>query len=153
MKKLLIFIFIFCLSYSCYAKTYSLKNTQISLTIEIQDNNLTQITSLKNLKTKQEFLNNVPKNGSLWTFTVKKDRQYSSDPIELNNLNATKVEVNETKNSLTLFYKQVTAPKITDKFDVICNIELKEDNTYWTIEIFGSKEYGIWEGYKKNYFN
>ena len=145
MKKLLILIFIFCLGYSCYAKTYSLQNTQISLTIEIQDNNLTQITSLKNLKTKQEFLKGVPKNGSLWTFTVKKDRQYSSDPIELNNLNATEVEVNQNKNSLTLFYKQVTAPEITDKFDVICNIELKEDNTYWTIEILGSKEYGIWE--------
>lgn len=145
MKKLFLLLLLIFVSGISFGETYVLKNDRISLKIEANSNCATYISSLKNPATGQEFLKNISPTGSLWTFKIKKDRDFGGKPIELSCLNAENVRIIQSDNKIKFIYENVTCPEIKDKFTVVCNAELSGSDSYWDIEISEGKEYGIWE--------
>lgn len=147
MKKILLCLVLICFSICIFAKTYTISNSYIKIDLNVENNNLTQITSIKDVKNNVEFMNKPSEGSSLWFFSLKKDKDFAGEEIILNSASAKGLKVDESPNSLTLNYSNVSSSKSGEAYNVIVKITLKDNNSYWDISINpeGTQKLGFWE--------
>ena len=137
-----------CITCVC-AKDYTLKNNKIQVVVSVNDTTkLTQITSLKDLTTGQEFISKTLRENNLWHIKVKPDKKYSQKEFEkLTPQDAKDIEAKIVGKTLTLTFFGVTNKTVKDEFKVICTVNLKDVNSYWDIKVKCSPtpHYAIWE--------
>lgn len=146
MKKILFFVLIICIfATNLFAKTYTLKSNSMLLSIDENGKN-PFISSIKDLKTGQEFIGNVNKESVLWSVVVKHDGNFKETPgFTLTPAKSQRIEYIQAKDSLTMKFYNVKDSKMEETFDVTCNVKIADNNTYWDMEVTPGKIYGIWE--------
>lgn len=146
MKKLLFFVLIMCVLATCVlAKDYTLKSDSMLLTISDTAKNPV-ITSIKDLKTGQEFIGDVNVMSDLWTVTVKHDGKFDEMPgYIMVPSDAERIEYSQTAKALTMKFYNVKSPIMTEGFDVTCYVRIDGSDTYWDMRVSAGKNYGIWE--------
>lgn len=148
MKKLFCVFFAIILVSCLFAETYNIKSGEINLDITVNSDKKTYISSVKDIKTGQEFIKNSENICSLWSFSVKKNKDFAGQEYRLSSDNCKKITASKTPDSLSVTYWGVTLPDIEETFKVICTVKAVNNNSYWDISIEsenGKNQYGVWE--------
>ena len=135
MKKLFLLLFLIVLCSAVFGNNI-LKNDKISIEFQTQNNNVI-ISQITHLKSGREFLKNPDK--YLWKIVARKDGK----DYELLPENAKKLSIKETKNQITFTWTGVKTLEMTSGFNVVVKVNLKDENSYWDIDISPNKEYGL----------
>ncbi|MBQ0105712.1 MAG: hypothetical protein KBT47_06735, partial [Armatimonadetes bacterium] len=146
MKKLFIIaiLFVLCVSF-VWAETYTLKSQSMALSIDITDRNPV-ISSIKDLKTGQEFIGDTDRYSDLWSVTVKHNGRFEELPgYTIYPSDAEKTEIKQTAKSITMKFYNVKTAEMEEGFDVICYVRIDNNNTYWDMRVSAGKIYGVWE--------
>lgn len=144
MKKINFFFFaliftIMCLG--CSAENKTLENGKISLSFDIKE----KCVSLADIKSKNKSFMSNTSHCNIWSFTAKKNKDYTGEEIILTENNAENVTSEFKKNSAEFVWHNVKTDKMETGFDVTVSVRLSEENSYWDFKITENPQYGIWE--------
>ena len=145
MKKLFLILIFLLFSVCVFAQNINLENKYMSLSFENKDGFL-HLTEILDKESGVNFIKEAFSQSYIWELQVKKIGDYSGDPIKLYSKNATSMEytLDEKSGKLALIWKDVKNSSMTSGFDVTVTVELKDNNSYWKINVGENKEYGIW---------
>ncbi|MBQ7256878.1 MAG: hypothetical protein IJS60_04220 [Abditibacteriota bacterium] len=146
MKKILFFLlFFFCIT-SAYCNTYEFDTKNINITFKNEDK-LLYISSILNKNTNTECIeSNIGAKRNIWFFQVKKNKEYSSAPIDMLPGDANNFKVSKSYNKIVFTWLDVKKEDWNKGFDVIVTGEKSGLETLWHIKIISkTEEYGIWQ--------
>ena len=146
MRKLTVILFLCIFAFGCYAqdKTYTLKNTDISLSLlQTNDKNMV-LSEIKSHKTQKNFIVEPKIDDSLWSLKIQKGNDETTN-IELKPENAEKMIIQKSLNKLEISWLNVKVGDMTGGFNVLVTIRIKGEDSFWNLRIKNeNNEYGLW---------
>lgn len=148
MKHLLILFILLSLSINAYSMNYYLNNDRLSFCITAEEDFNVYTGNLYDRKTGTGFMTRPDPSKSLWSFEIKKYKDYAGNTLTLKPADAEKFECMPEKDRIVLYWHNVKKSDMASGFDVKCTVNLDNINSYWDIDIVKcekTEDYGIWQ--------
>lgn len=145
-KKLSLFFVLLIISVCVFADSnIEISNSKISIVFSETSGRHITAEKITDPVSGENFIRNTDRGCDLWIVNVKKAGDISGQAWSLCDKDAESFSYEKKQEKIIFKWKNVKKQDMVSGFDVTCSVKLKDENSYWDIEVSPNKEYGIFE--------